>query len=318
MYIKNSSVIEKITKIDTIVFDKTGTITTPDKSNIGFVGEELTEEDLIYAVSLAKQSTHPFSSEIAKRYSNLSSLPTSGYIEVEGRGIYAVVNSRKIKLGSSEYVAPERVPETTTVSSVYFSIDNNVLGYFTISNSYRRGFEDVVNSLSKEYKLFLLSGDNESERSYLEKFFDADKMYFNRSPLEKKEFISSLQADGCNVLMTGDGLNDSGAFIKSDVALSIADDIYHFSPAGDAIIDAAKFHRLPEFINYCNRSLGILKSSFAISLIYNIAGLSFALSGNLSPVVAAILMPVSSVSVVIFATVATRLLAVRAIPPQKI
>lgn len=109
--------------------------------------------------------------------------------------------------------------------------------------------------------------------------------------------------------MTGDGLNDAGAFMQSDVALSIADDIYHFSPAGDAIIEAGKFHQLYRFILYARKSLTIVKWSFAISFLYNIVGLSFAITGNLSPVVAAILMPISSITVVAFATASTRLMA---------
>ncbi|MDX2414085.1 MAG: hypothetical protein QNK33_02735, partial [Bacteroidales bacterium] len=115
-----------------------------------------------------------------------------------------------------------------------------------------------------------------------------------------------------------DGLNDSGAFMKSDVALSVADDIYHFSPAGDAILDAASFHKLPAFIKYCQRSLTIVRISFLISFLYNIAGLSFALSGNLSPVIAAILMPVSSISVVAFATLSTRILGKHYLKTQKV
>ena len=125
----------------------------------------------------------------------------------------------------------------------------------------------------------------------------------------KKQFIENLQQTGHNVLMTGDGLNDAGAFMQSNVAISVADDIYHFSPAGDAIIDATSFHKLFDVIKYARKSLFIVKVSFAISFLYNAIGLFYALSGTLSPVVGAILMPLSSVSVVAFATMSTRLAA---------
>ena len=124
-------------------------------------------------------------------------------------------------------------------------------------------------------------------------------------------FIKSLQDEGKRVLMTGDGLNDAGAFIASDIALSVADDIYHFSPAGDLIVEASQFHKLQQFIRFAVRSIDIVKMSFVISFLYNIVGLAFALTGNLSPIVAAILMPISSVSVVAFATFATRILGKR-------
>jgi len=142
----------------------------------------------------------------------------------------------------------------------------------------------------------------------LEKFFDSGKMLFNQKPIEKMEFIQDLQKNGANVLMTGDGLNDSGAFIESDVALSLADDIYHFSPAGDAILEARRFDQLDKYIQFARKSLSIVKVSFAISILYNIVGLSFAITGNLSPVVAAILMHISSISVVAFATFSTGIL----------
>jgi Cu+-exporting ATPase len=134
-------------------------------------------------------------------------------------------------------------------------------------------------------------------------------MHFNQQPADKKRFITSLQSEGKNVLMTGDGLNDAGAFMESNVALSVADDIYHFSPAGDAIIEASKFGRLFDFIKYAKKSLSVVKISFIISFLYNFIGLAFAITGNLSPVVAAILMPISSVTVVGFATLSTKLLA---------
>jgi Cu+-exporting ATPase len=157
----------------------------------------------------------------------------------------------------------------------------------------------------------LVSGDNDAERKTLEQYFRADRIYFNQNPQGKMDFIKSLQSQGKNVLMTGDGLNDSGAFLQSNVALSIADDIYHFSPAGDAIVDASKFKQFDRFIQFSKDALVIVKMNFVISILYNIIGLSFAITGNLSPVVAAVLMPISSVSVVGFATLATRVWAHR-------
>ena len=107
--------------------------------------------------------------------------------------------------------------------------------------------------------------------------------------------------------MTGDGLNDAGALMQSDVALTVANKVYHFSPASDAVLEADKFNLLARFVRFTKTSLAIVKLSFAISFFYNIIGIGFAITGNLSPIVAAILMPVSSVSVVTFATFVTRI-----------
>ena len=132
-------------------------------------------------------------------------------------------------------------------------------------------------------------------------------MFFNQKPGDKADIIQKLQKQGETILMTGDGLNDAGALMQSDVALTIADKVYHFAPASDAVLEAGKFQQLARFIRFTKTSLNIVKISFTISFFYNIIGIGFAISGNLSPIVAAILMPISSVSVVAFATFATRL-----------
>jgi Cu+-exporting ATPase len=309
IYIKNTQVIEKLTKIDTIVFDKTGTITVPDDNNIKYTGYNLSDFEIQAIASLAKQSTHPLSSAVAKYYCSVETVAVSSFVEVSGKGVYAIVNGLKIRLGSNEYVANSQESSNNNTSVVYVSINEEFKGQFAISNKYREGFGSVISNLKNHFKLYLLSGDNDSERSVLLNYFDSDKLIFEQKPLDKKLFIESLQQNGQNVLMTGDGLNDAGAFMQSNVSISIADNIYHFSPAADAIIDATSFQKLFEVILYARKSLSIVKLSFALSFIYNIIGLFYALSGSLSPVIGAILMPISSVSVVAFATIATRFAA---------
>ncbi|MBU1579368.1 MAG: hypothetical protein KJ754_08065 [Bacteroidetes bacterium] len=136
-------------------------------------------------------------------------------------------------------------------------------------------------------------------------------MHFNQSPSDKKTYVENLRKARKHVLMIGDGLNDAGALASSDTGISIADDVFSFSPACDAILESAKFDQLNSFIGFTRTSFLVVRISFVISFLYNLIGLSFAVSALLSPLIAAILMPVSSVSVVIFATVATRWLAAR-------
>jgi Cu+-exporting ATPase len=93
------------------------------------------------------------------------------------------------------------------------------------------------------------------------------------------------------------------------VGIAISENINVFSPACDGILDAGKFELLNNFIELSHKTMGVIKMSFVISFLYNIVGLLFAVSGNLSPIVAAILMPISSISVVLFATIATNILA---------
>ncbi|WP_297088472.1 heavy metal translocating P-type ATPase metal-binding domain-containing protein [uncultured Draconibacterium sp.] len=307
LYIKNTDVIEKLSHINTIVFDKTGTLTQPNQNKVSYSGTALnnTEEEAIF--SLTKQSTHPLSAALAQFFNKLNYTTPEHFVEVAGRGIFGKVNGMDVRLGSEEYVTGSSVAGGNKTSMVYVAINNHEKGHFTISNQYRDGFGRVLNTLKEKFNLFLISGDNDAEAHNLSGYFDLKRMLFNQKPGDKAAFIEAQQHKGNTVLMTGDGLNDAGALMQSDVALTIADKVYHFSPASDAVLEADKFHRLANFIRFTRTSLNIVKLSFAISFFYNIIGIGFALTGNLSPVVAAILMPISSVSVVAFATFVTRL-----------
>jgi len=306
LYIKNTSVIEKLSHINTIVFDKTGTLTKPNESRIVFSGTILSGDEIDAVYSLAKQSTHPLSNAIADYYSDADYYHPEHFVEVSGRGIFGKVNNMDIKIGSEEYVTNSLGLNEQEASAVYLSINNKPAGFYKISNQYREGFAEVVNTLKNDFKLYLVSGDNDSEAKYLAEFFGKENLLFNQKPGDKADFIKSLQNRGRLVLMTGDGLNDAGALMQSDVALTIANKVYHFSPASDAVLEADKFQNLATYIRFTKTSLNIVKLSFLISFLYNIVGIGFAITGNLSPIVAAILMPISSVSVVAFATFVTR------------
>ncbi len=307
LYIKNTAVIEKLSHISTIVFDKTGTLTQPNKNKIVFSGEALSEKKIEAVYSLAKQSTHPLSTAISKFYKHTKYHAPEHFVEVAGRGIFGRVGGFDIKIGAKEYVTNNSVKTEQKTSVVYLSIDEEIAGFYTISNKYRKGIKDVLDALKDRFKIYLISGDNDAETDNLTKYFPKDKMLFNQKPGDKAEFIKALQNKGETILMTGDGLNDAGALMQADVALTIANKVYHFSPASDAVLEADKFDKLAGFVRFTKTSLQIVKISFGISFLYNIVGISFALSGNLSPVIAAILMPISSVSVVAFATFVTRI-----------
>ncbi len=306
LYIKNTEVIEKLSHINTIVFDKTGTLTKPNENRIGYVGRKLSKEEIAGIYSLAKQSTHPLSIALATHFKQNSYQPPEHFVEVAGRGIYGKVVNLKIKLGSQEYVTQSQT-DTNIATMVFVSINDELAGHFKIGNQYRDGLENVIGNLKGKFALYMVSGDNDSEKQNLEPLFEKSNLLFNQKPGDKAAFIAKLQQQSSHVLMTGDGLNDAGALMQSDVALTIANKVYHFSPASDAVLEADKFNILARFIHFTKTSLAIVKASFAISFLYNIIGISFAITGNLSPIVAAILMPVSSVSVVAFATFVTRI-----------
>jgi Cu+-exporting ATPase len=102
--------------------------------------------------------------------------------------------------------------------------------------------------------------------------------------------------------MVGDGLNDAGALGIADVGIAVSEDVFRFTPSSDAIIEAAKLWQLDKLLLLSNFSKTVLKVCLAFSIAYNIIGLSFAISGNLTPLVAAILMPISSITIVFIST----------------
>ncbi len=315
-YIKNTYVIEKLSNATSVVFDKTGTITQNKKSVITFEGRELNEFELSIVKSLSRQSTHPLSRKIFDFLEKYESRDVIDYFEYVGKGVAGEIEGLDVKMGSEEYVTNTTLNDEynskDSSSRVYLSINDIVLGYFSLSNSYRTGLAEVIQKLEKNYSLHLLSGDNESERSYLQSYFkDPLQMYFKQTPENKLKYINALQNEGENVLMIGDGLNDAGALKQSDIGISISEDVSNFSPACDGILNSEEFQSLPNIIKFSKDSFKIIIFSFAVSFIYNLLALGIAVEGLLKPIVAAILMPVSSISVVVFCVVATNYFARR-------
>jgi Cu+-exporting ATPase len=301
-YLKRTGVVEALSKVDTIVFDKTGTITRNDGLGADFTTLEATRDQMHAISSLVRHSTHPASVAIYRQLQGFAALPVTGFRELPAKGIEGRVDGHLLKIGSAGFVNAVR-----TVSAegtrVYVSIDDQVAGFIGISNQYRAGMKEVLSELALRYELHLLSGDNDAELPNLLAFFPSrNHLNFNKTPREKLEYIRNLKASGKKVLMIGDGLNDAGALRESDCGISIADDIYHFSPACDAILESGQFSHLPGFLNFSRTAMRIVFFSIGLSFLYNVVGLSYAITGNLSPVVSAILMPLSSVTIVAFVT----------------
>jgi Cu+-exporting ATPase len=308
-YIKDTDVVEKIYRTNTVVFDKTGTITLNREVQIAFSGTEPSEEEMGLIRSVVRHSSHPLSSTLNDYLNRHAVTEPDKYDEVAGMGITALINGRRVNIGSKMFVCGEAENESATESRVYIGLDGKTLGYFSIGNRYRDGLQEVISDLSKKYELHLISGDNEAERNNLRQVFEKNaQLHFNQTPTDKKSYIEDLKAKGKKVLMIGDGLNDAGALAQSHAGISIADDVFSFSPASDAILESSEFRQLGRFLAFTKTSMRVIRSSFVISFFYNVIGLSFAVSAMLSPLIAAILMPLSSVSIVAFTTFSIRIL----------
>lgn len=311
-YLKNIKTIERLKSISYIIFDKTGTLTVTKKPRIKF-SKKISKKEEQLIKSLVHNSVHPLSRHIYDFLPESKILPAMDFVEIGGKGMLAVIEKKKIMMGSAEWVGLNSDLENENSSLVHVAINDDYCGNYSIKTRYRAGLKAVLKDMSKIGKITIISGDNTGEKAILKQVFKNQNIegdfYFNQSPYDKQNYILSLQNSGEKTLMIGDGLNDAGALKQSDVGISISDDINAFSPACDAILNANKFKLLPLFLRYAKSNYNTVIASFVLSFLYNSVGLFFAVSGSLSPLVAAILMPLSSITIVVFATFTTRFYA---------
>jgi len=315
LYLKNASVIESLARVNTVVLDKTGTLTYTERAEISFEGGRLREGERDAVYSLVKESAHPLSRLLKDHLLNdgAQSLEIRHFEEFSGRGLEADTDDGKLRVGSFAFVSGSQHAKRSTATEVWIGFDGSVRGCFQIRNRYRSGVPEMIRSLkARGYQLHLLSGDNDAERAHLVSIVGADvPLNFHQTPQSKLAYVRQLQAQGAQVLMVGDGLNDAGALMQSDAGIAATENTSQFTPACDAILDSSGVAQLDRFLVYARNGKYVVLASFILSICYNFVGLSFAITAKLSPMIAAILMPASSISIVTLVTVASGVVARR-------
>lgn len=298
-FLRNVDTIKRIQDIDYIVFDKTGTITDSNKIEVSYRGKSLTDLQKSYIKSLCNHSSHPLSKAIVKELDVGIYNDLQAFQETVGRGISGVCNGLTIKIGSSTYIASSGKREKE--EGVFIEIENIYMGVFKFEHELRRNVKNVISELGNQNPIEVLSGDSDKEYTRIRSLVGQESIIlFNQSPKDKLRRIKTLQSEGYRVMMLGDGLNDAGALKQANVGLVISDASNNFSPACDGIISAEEFSRLSVYIRYLRNAKYIIYGSFLLAFFYNAIGMCIAVSGNLSPVVAAILMPLSSITVIVY------------------
>lgn len=294
MYFKNANILQTLPFINHIVFDKTGTLTYPNISTVKYEGIPLnTAHEKVFA-ALFEQSLHPLSKSIAHSM-QVEKVLLQNIKEVAGLGIEAWENDTYYKAGSASFVGADAADANG--STVWISINDKVYGKYQVANLLRENINLMINELP--YAVSILSGDNNRSAQYLQEQFSKKVSYqFNQTPENKLAFIASLQQENATVMMVGDGLNDAGALSKSNIGLAVVDNTFQFSPASDAIILAKNLPYLNHYLKAAILSKKLIKLTFVISLIYNVFGIYFSVTAQLSPLIAAILMPISTISIV--------------------
>ncbi|WP_317191574.1 heavy metal translocating P-type ATPase [Hymenobacter negativus] len=314
-YLKNSAVVETLGRADTLVFDKTGTLTDVKKSVVEYVGPPLSPGQMQAVAAVVRQSTHPLSQRLATELP-ASSLAVADFTETPGQGVRGTVAGVVVRVGTAAFVGAAAAEAATEAagpaqSGVYFRL-GEASGRYLFRNVYRDSLRPVLAALGTRYRLAVLSGDNDTEQARLRELFGPTaEIHFRQTPQNKLEYIAQLKKAGRTVVMVGDGLNDAGALQCADAGIALTDTLTNFSPACDAILEADNFGQLATMLGFSRTCLRIVLATFALSFVYNGIGLTLAVQGRFTPIVSAILMPISSLSVMVFATLLVRLAARR-------
>ncbi len=336
VFLRNAQVIEHMAAVDTVVFDKTGTLTSPGAGRVAWNGAPLIEAEERRLYSMARYSTHPLAMRVGEWTHADCSEPVHSFLETPGCGMEGRVAGRDIWMGSATWLesrgarlwsrtqpqhtanpglAAAGASHTAAIrgSAVHVAIDGRYRGCFVLESALRPEADALIRRLRGRYQLVLLSGDNAREAERFRALLGEDaRVEFNQSPFDKLNVIRELQASGRKVMMVGDGLNDAGALKQADVGVAVVEKVGTFSPASDVILDAARLPRLAEVMAFSRRAARVVRAGFVVSGLYNVVGVSIAAAGLLSPLVCAVLMPLSSMTVVLFAIGATRWMARRA------
>ncbi len=303
LYLRKPEVVGVIGESTVIVFDKTGTLTEENGISARVPKTyTLLQKQLLY--SIASQSIHPYSLAIAQSLLEFSELKASLFKEYAGKGSFAEVNNFTLKLGNRDWVKSEdSLPKDSEKKQVWFSMDHEILAPIEIFSEYHKDLGTTLTKLkSKGLELIIASGDSDAEKHTLLKNcnYNFSNVYFNQSPADKVKVICQLQKKH-SVIMVGDGLNDAAALKAGDVGMVVTESTNNFTPQADAILLRKDFNYLPHFISIAKNANRIIKETFVVSLMYNFVAISFAVSGNMSPLLAAILMPTSSIILMFYA-----------------
>ncbi len=298
-YVRNHAVLERLLRVNHFVFDKTGTLTTNHGYAIQRGGDELTKTEENWLHAMAGQSQHPLSRALATTLLQHADLVLTDFKEIPGEGIEAWIDDKHVKLGSTAFTNSP-VSSNAGGAVVSWSIDGKRHGYFILQAQFRPGVIGMIRRLLSGKKLTLLSGDQSADKTALQQIVGQDvDVRLAQSPVAKKHFIASQTSAGEKVCMVGDGLNDAGALQEAFVGIAVTDNVNNFSPASDVIFDAGRLRMFARIITFVHSGKQVIKLSFGLSILYNILGLWFAANGLLSPLVAAILMPASSISIIV-------------------
>ena len=293
MLIKHSTALERLAQVDTVVFDKTGTLTagTPELTNL----EEFSREELQVAMALAMGSSHPLSQALsdAARTAGVRPAKLSEIEEVPGFGTQGKLDGKLVRLGRAAWVGAQSLAQT----SAFLSIDGKAKA-FTFSDTLRDGAEESVRALLADGKdVMLISGDSAGAVEALANRLGIEKWVAEALPEDKANRIQALSEDGRYVLMVGDGLNDTAALAAAHVSISPASALDAARVASDIVLLGSDLSPIADALATARAATKRIRENFRIATVYNIIAVPLAIAGLATPLIAALAMSSSSITV---------------------
>jgi Cu+-exporting ATPase len=315
-YLRSPEVVETLASVDHLVFDKTGTLTDPKEAELEWTSPVPDAALKSLILTAATASTHPVSRVLAEACADAVPVKPDFYEEQSGRGLRMQHGGHELRIGRESWALPNSSNPGEHLhdgAETYISLDGKPVATFITHHRLRNGVAQMMQLLHERYNMRLLSGDSQKDEAYIETQIPGvfQDMQFRQDPSMKVAALQELESGGATVLMLGDGLNDAGALKAGHAGIVLAQDMTQFTPASSGILLHDSLEKLNVFMRFARNTARAGRESFYLSLGYNAVGLYFAATAQLSPLFAAVLMPVSSISVALFAVWRTRRFASR-------
>ncbi|MDI6767684.1 MAG: heavy metal translocating P-type ATPase [Bacteroidota bacterium] len=312
--IKNARSLEIAHNIDTIVLDKTGTITVgkPNVNEILPIQPFTEKEVLQYAASIEKHSEHPLAQAILEyaKAVRIESESVEKFESITGQGAKGIVNGKQVKVGSYNYL--ENIFNSKNVyqnqinelvekgyTLIFITIDDQPAGIIGVSDVIKEHSQEAVNDMKKKrLNTMMITGDNLKTASIIGKHAGIDKIIAELLPNQKVEEIKKLQYEGKTVAMVGDGINDAPALAQADLGIAMGTGTDIANETGDIILVKGDLRSVNTAIALSKRTMKTIRQNLFWAFIYNIILIPLAALGYLDPMLAAGAMALSSVSVV--------------------
>lgn len=300
---KEAAGLETMANIDTLVLDKTGTLTLGRPEVIKEHIYDEFDEKLLY--SLVSSSMHPISKGVAKylkeKYEDINEVVFDEYIQLPAKGIKAKYKSIELLGGNLKLLQEYGVDIefSTDNTSFYFVIDKKTVAVYELKDKIKEGVNELISYMQKNsVDVFLLSGDHKDITKKIAQEVGIKEYFYEQTPIDKAEYISTLHKDGKKVVMVGDGINDILALARADISIAMGSGSDIAVEVGDVVLLDDSLRSLKDAFKISRTTFGLIKQNLAISLIYNAITVPLAMAGYVIPLFAAISMSLSSLLVV--------------------